>query len=160
MAIKFKFGSMSEFLPGERVLHSLPRLGVISGKALPSYQVFFPIPPLCRAALYVTDRRVLLVAHLFGCVVQEISMWYPGKAGAGDEERVQSTCTGSLRWLGPYLEVVSHNPSRCCPWLCARTMRLRFYVKCPEPLCESISAALQDGGRTESCTRPGSKTDH
>lgn len=145
--IVFKFGSMSTFLPDEEVLHTVPSVGFISSKSFPSYRLFFPLRPLWSASLYITDRRVVLVAYLFGFVFQEFTAWYPAKAPQNDQELVDSTCVGNMRVLGPYLEVVSQNNNRpwYWRWACSPRIRMRFYMKRPEPLYESVYGGLNRG---------------
>jgi len=139
---------MSTLEPGENVLHFIPSVGFISSKALPSYRLFFPIPPLMKASLIITDRRIIILVYLFGFVIQEFSSWYLGRNPEGKLEIIESASVGRLKILGPYLEVVSYNDKR--PWyyryLCAARVRLRFYMKNPEPLYESISSGLEVNG--------------
>jgi len=145
VAIVFTFGSMSGFYPGEEILHTVHSIGFMSTKALPSYRLFFPLPPLWRVSLYITDKRAFLVAYLFGVVIQEFITWYPGRAPAGDHERVHSTRVGKLKLFGRYLELVSYNSRRPWYWrcICSPSVRMRFYLKNPEPLYESLRANLK-----------------
>ncbi len=142
MAIRLRFASAPEFLPDETVLHSKPFCRFISVKALPTYRLFLPLPPLWSTGLYITNRRFFLVVHLFGCVTQECSAWYPGKGPPTDPEVVHVIRVGVLRLLGPYLEVITYNPKRRCRWLCAPKMRWRFYVTDPDWLRETISQGV------------------
>jgi hypothetical protein len=136
---------LSALEPGENVLHFIPSVGFISSKALPTYRLFFPIPPLMKASLIITDRRIIIVSYLFGFVIQEFSSWYPGRNPEGKLEIIESASVGKMRLIGQYLEVVSYNDNR--PWyyryLCAARVRLRFYMKNPEPLYESMSSVLE-----------------
>ncbi|MCX7000556.1 MAG: hypothetical protein NT106_09735 [Candidatus Sumerlaeota bacterium] len=140
---------MSALEPGENVLHSVPSVGFISSKALPTYRLFFPIPPLMKASLIITDRRVIIVSYLFGFVIQKFSSWYPERSPEGELEIIESVSLGKMRLIGPYLEVVSFNDNR--PWyyryLCAARVRLRFYMKNPEPLYETLSSQLTPPAR-------------
>jgi hypothetical protein len=116
--------------PGEVIQHSIDSIPFISGKALPSYRVFFPIPPLMRAGLLVSEQRMILVAYMFGFLVQESSFWYRATAPADDPEIIQSVALGEHKLLGKYLEVVSHHPRRMkyLNWLAAPTAVMRFYT--------------------------------
>src|ERR1035437_8893089 len=96
----------------EVVLKRMSNVFYVTTQSPPSYRVAFYIPFFLRASLILTDRRMLLVVRMFGLVVQEISAWYPGRAPAGDEEFVKSADTGRNRWLGQFLEIVSHNGNR------------------------------------------------
>lgn len=98
-----------------------------------------------KASLIITDRRIIIVSYLFGFVIQEFSSWYPGRNPEGKLEIIESASVGKMRLIGQYLEVVSYNDNR--PWyyryLCAARVRLRFYMKNPEPLYESMSSVLE-----------------
>ena len=137
-----KVGSLKSLLPGEEILHFVPSLGLTTMKALPTYRIFFPIPLFLRASVHITDRRIIIVTYLFGLVIDKFSSWYPGRAPEGDFEIIESASVGKMRLSGPYLEVISFNDKR--PWyyrcLCAGHLRLRFYMKNPEPLYEYMQA--------------------
>ena len=144
MAINFKVGSMTLLGSDESVLHCIPSIKFASFKALPTYRLFFPLL-LLNASLYITDRRILIVTYLFGLRIQKFSAWYPDRGPEDDQEIVVSIRTGRLGILGDYLEVVSYNNNR--PWyyryLCSPMMRMRFYMKNPELLYESMCSVLE-----------------
>jgi hypothetical protein len=146
MTLSLKVCLNPDLLDGEHILHVVPSVGFVSCKALPTYRLFFPVPLLCKAALYVTDRRTLVVTRMFGLVVQQFGSWYPGREPQGDGELVVSASVGRMRVLGPYLEVVSSNERRpyCPRWLCARDVRMRFFMREPEPLCDAVREHLED----------------
>lgn len=125
-------------LPNEAVLKRIDNVLYVTVKSLPSYRAGFYIPLLLRESLILTDRRMLFVSRMFGLVVQEYSAWYRGCAPAGDEEFIASADTGRNRWLGQFLEVVSHNDNRQ-GWMSrflSPDIRIRFYMRNTQALCE------------------------
>lgn len=140
----FYFGGMKPLLPDETILHYIPRVGYITAKALPTYRIAFPIPLLLRMSLYITDRRILFIARMFPFIVQENSTWFPGCEPDDDPELVESSSVGNNPTIGPYLEFIYYNEHR--PWyyryLCAARVRIRIYMKNPQPVCDIITAQL------------------
>ena len=123
------------FEPGERVLASRRGIWWASGMSLPSYRVFFPLPPIMGMTLYVTDRRVMVVYHLLGLLNAEFSQWFPCSGG---DEVIVGTCAGKGLLLGPFLEIVSERERH--PIWRSRRARLRYCVKSPEALLGLIPA--------------------
>ena len=140
MSIRFSFNMLPKLLSGEKVLLFKPWLWFVSGKSPPNYRIFFPIPLLCEAGLYITDRRVLLVAYLFRLFIQENSIWLKGKGEPGDNEFIEETSVGENFLLGTYLEIVSETSPR--PWYRSHRARLRFFMKDAEFVRRVIAEAM------------------
>ncbi len=140
MGFRFSFNMLPKLLPGEKVLLFKPWLWFVSGKSLPSYRIFFPIPILCEAGLYITDRRVLLVAYLFRLFIQENSLWFKDKGKLEDNESIEEISVGRNFLLGKYLEIVSEISP--IPWYRSRRARLRFYMKDAEAAHILITEAM------------------
>lgn len=140
MSWRIKFNVLPSIGAEERVLYFKNWLWAASGKSLPSYRLFFSLPPLWEAGFYVTDRRVLLMSHVLRLFTFEISQWYQGADAADDEEFVRSTRVGRHRVLGPFLEVVSHNPVK--RWYRSHELRIRFFIRNPEIAEQIISDAM------------------
>ena len=132
MALGFKFNTLPAFQPGETVLHCKKWLWAISCKSLPSYRLFFSLPPLWEAGLYVTDRRIVLMAHAFRLLTQEFSIWFRRTTGGKDPELFKSVSTGCGRWSGSYLELISEDPRT--HWYRSRELRLRLFLRNPGAL--------------------------
>lgn len=139
MAVRLGFGMLPNILPGEKVLGSKKWIWALSAKSLPSYRLFFSLPPLWEAGVYVTDRRILFVAFLVGLIRQEVSLWFEGRAEPGDRDFVQDISSGKGRLLGPYLEVVSLNTRK--HWYRSPRLRVRLFTKHPELLRQTMSGA-------------------
>jgi hypothetical protein len=138
---------LPKLLPGEKVLLFKPWLWFgsgkkwLSGKSFPYYyRIFFPIPLLCEAGLYVTDRRVLLVCYLCRLFILENSIWLKGKGELEDNEFIEETSVGENFLLGTYLEIVSETSPR--PRYRSRRALLRFYMKDAEFARRVIAEAM------------------
>jgi len=143
MGLRYRFGFLPDLRPGEKVLYVKPWVWSASFKSLPSYRVFFSLPPLWEAGLYVTDRRVLLVACVFRLLSQEFSIWFPGKAEPGDQELLKKVGRGSFHLLGEYLEIISEGPGK--RWYRSRQLRSRLFMRHPEVIHDLISKELATG---------------
>jgi hypothetical protein len=116
-------------------------LWAASAKSLPmTYRWDMSLPPVCEIGLYVTDRRVLPVAHMFRLVTQECSLWYEGRNPPDDQELIKEVSVGSHMLLGPYLEVISEDPAR--HWYRSDRLRLRLFMKSAEQYHEVIAAVM------------------
>lgn len=148
MSIIFYFGAMKPLLPDEKVLHHIPSIGYCTSKALPTYRIAFKIPLLLRMSLYITNRRILFVVRMFPKITQDYGAWFPGCEPDDDTEIVVSASVGRSSILGPYLEIITLNEHR--PWyyrcLCAARIRIRCYIKNPEPICDIIVSQLMSSG--------------
>jgi hypothetical protein len=147
MGIRFSFNMLPKLLPGEKVLLFKPWLWFasgkkwLSGKSFPYYyRIFFPIPLLCEAGLYVTDRRVLLVSYLCRLFILENSIWLKGKEEPQDNEFIEETSVGENFLLGTYLEIVSETSPR--PWYRSHRARLRLFMRQAEAVHRIIAEAM------------------
>jgi hypothetical protein len=115
----------------------------VSSWTSPSYRVGFNLPPLWQVRLLVTNRRCLVVTDFFHCLTQEIGMWFPGETPGDDPETITGICcrTG---WLGRYLEIRTHNPTRRLRWMWSPDLTLRFYMKDPERIESAIRLEMKN----------------
>ena len=140
MGIRYSFNMLPKLLPGEKVLLFKPWLWFGSGKSYPYYRIFLPIPLLCEAGLYVTDRRVLLVSYLCRLFILENSIWLKGKGELEDNEFIEETSVGENFLLGTYLEIVSETSPR--PWYRSHRVRLRLFMRQAEAVHILIAEAM------------------
>jgi len=146
---RFTSSMLPELLPGEHVVHFKRRVWAVFNYSPPLVcRFFFSLPPLWEAGLYVTDRRVLLVAHMLGVFGQEFSIWYNRKIEAGRRELLQETSTGKSHFFGDYLDIRSEAPQR--RWYRGRELLLRIYTRQPELLQQKIVAAKSGAVLAES----------
>jgi hypothetical protein len=94
MALGFKFNPFPVFDPGEKVLYSKERLWAVSNKSLPTYRLFVSLPPLCEAAMYITDRRIVFAAHVISLLGQQFNIWFPGQEQGEESEIFKAVSTG------------------------------------------------------------------
>ena len=97
MGISFIIHRRHQLMPNEQILHKVRSVKYLTGKALPSYRGFFPIPFMMRAELLVTNQRVVILVYMFGLIVQECMFWYRGQAPENDQEIIQSAEVGRNR---------------------------------------------------------------
>jgi hypothetical protein len=95
---------------------------------------------LCEAGLYVTDRRVLVVASVFRLLTQEMSQWHAGCADGRTGEVIRRVEVGHHSLLGPYLEIVSTTAEQ--HWYRSPELRVRLYLKNAEDARRIIANAL------------------
>ncbi len=145
MGVRFKFGPLPELLPGERVLRMKDWIWASSFKSLPTYRVFVSVPPLLEAGLYVTERRILIVAYVLRLLVEEVSYWFPGKAEGSDRELVKAARIQHGHMLGSYLEIISEDAKR--HWYRSRELRTRIFTRQAEGLHGVILTALNNGSQ-------------
>ncbi|HWI57733.1 MAG TPA: serine/threonine-protein kinase, partial [Bacillota bacterium] len=145
-SLQFKTSYLPELLPGERVVHFKRRLWAIFNKSWPTYRLFFSLPPLWEAGMYITDRRILLISHFFGLLVQEFSLWFPGKARDGGVELLKEVSTGKSDWFGTFLQLDSEAPRE--HWYRSRKLMLRIYLRDPEGLRQEILKASSGASPT------------
>jgi hypothetical protein len=141
MGLRFSFSLLPTLLPGETILFFQQRVWLSSGKSFPSYRIFFTLPPCFEAGLYVTDRRVLLVAHVLRLFSQEFDQWFAGRGGPADDVLIQNVTAGRSRWLGPYLEIASES-SAGEVWYRSRRVRVRLYMRNAEAVQRVIAERL------------------
>jgi len=89
--------------------------------------VFFSLPPLFEAGLYITNRRVLVLASAFRLITQEMSQWYAGKSDTADDEFITRFEVGRSSLLRPYLDVVSTCGKK--RWYRSPELRLRLHMQ-------------------------------
>ena len=146
MATRFRFNVQPSFYPGERVLFTKNWLWFLSCKALPTYRVVFPLPPLCQAGMYVTDRRVLIVFPMLGLASLETDAYFSG-AGEPREKEILKGVTCGRNWLlGPYLQIMTEDSQvHWYSFLPSPVARFRIYMKNPERIsliiCDAMKAA-------------------
>jgi hypothetical protein len=131
---------LPSFLPGEKVLFFKSWVWAGSFKSWPSYRWLLSVPLLVEHGLYVTDRRVLHVFHIFRIIKQEERQWFEGKQEPGDNELVKDVSCGKSLLLGPYLDIVSENPVK--RWYRSPKIRLRLFMKNPERIRRIIAEAM------------------
>jgi hypothetical protein len=132
---------LPKLLPDEKVLLFKPWLWFASGKSYPYYRIFFPMPLLCEAGFYVTDRRVLLVSYLFRLFILENSVWLKGKRELEDDDFIEETSVGENVLLGTYLEIVSETSRK--RWCRSHRTRLRIFMKDAEFARRVIAEAMK-----------------
>src|ERR1051325_3181708 len=135
--------SLSPFpklLPGERVVDFRGCIWRLSGKSVPSSRLFFSLPPLWRAALYVTDRRLVVVANAFWLINQEFSVWFREDAQTRNHEFLKDASAGKNSF-GSYVEVISENT--CARWYRSRRARTRIYARDSERLLKTVLGAVK-----------------
>src|ERR1051326_6070796 len=135
--------SLSPFpklLPGERVVDFRGCIWRLSGKSVPSYRLFFSLPPLWRAALHVTDRRLVVVANAFWLINQEFSVWFREDAQTRNHEFLKDASAGKNSF-GSYVEVISENKS--ARWYRSRRARTRIYARDSELLVKTVLGAVK-----------------
>lgn len=141
MGLRFSLSLLPSLLSGERILLFQRRVWLYSGRSFPGYRIFFTLPPLFEAGMYVTDRRVLLVAHVFRLFSQEFEQWFAGRGGPAGDVVIQHVTTGRSRWWGPYLEILSASSARKV-WYWSGHVRVRLYTRKAEAVQQVIAERL------------------
>jgi len=139
MGVHTSFNVLPALLPGEKVLFFKRWVWAGSAKSLPTNRVWVSPPLLLEHGLYITDRRVLNIFHMFRLLTQDFSQWFDGKEEAGGADLVKDVTVGK-NLLGSYLEVVSESPVK--RWYRSRRFRLRLYMRNPAFVCQIISEAM------------------
>lgn len=140
MDMRFKFNLFPTLLPGGKVLVFEKRIRAYSVKSPPSDRVNLLAPPLLEAGLYVTDRRVLLVIHMFRVLAGEQSQWFKVRGEPEAKESIKEINVGKRPLLGPYLEVISENPVK--RWYRSPRLQARFFMKNPESVRRVITETI------------------
>jgi hypothetical protein len=143
MTLGFKFFPFPTFQPGETVLYCQPWVRALSCKSPPSYRLFFSLPPLTEMAMYVTDRRIFLIDCFLRLLPQEFSVWFSRGPQGEEREMFKSVSTGRVHWSGNYLELISEDLQT--HWYRSRELRLRLFLRNPEPLRQLISETAGKG---------------
>ena len=142
MSYRIDISLIPRLLPGEKVLGVRRWIWAASGKSLPSYRLFFSLPPIQEAGIYITDKRILQVFYLFRILAFEYSIWFPRHITSETEEIIQSVAIGRMPIFGKYIEIISHDPVR--RWPRSPQARLRLFLHNPEELCDLISQAMDN----------------
>lgn len=127
---QFKWNMLPALQPDEKVLSFKKWVWGVSAKSLPTYRLFFSLPPLWEAGFYVTDRRILVLVHIFRLLTQQMSLWRVDSTPGQDEDTIQRVSIGRNRLLGTFLEIVSVSPTK--HWYRSEELRLRFYMRNPD----------------------------
>jgi hypothetical protein len=135
-----KLSPFPKLLPGERVVDFRGCIWRLSGKSIPSYRLFFSLPPLWRAALYVTDRRLIVVVNAFWLINQEFSVWLREGAQTRDCEVLKGVSAGKNSF-GSYVEVISEAKSK--RWYRSIEARARIYTQDSELLLKTVLGAVK-----------------
>jgi hypothetical protein len=143
MPLGFKLCVLPAFQPGETILHFKKCVWALSCKSSPTYRLFFSLPPLMEAAMYVTDRRILLLDCVVRLFPQEFSIWFAHESPGQDQEMFETVSASRGRWSGSYLELVSRNVEP--HWYRSRELRLRLFMRDPETLRQLISETARKG---------------
>jgi len=141
MGLRLKVNLHPFFHPGEKALFTEPWVWLMSWKSFPNFRVTFSIPPLSEAGMYVTDRRVLLIFHLFRIVTMESSFYLDENAQTGGNDCLKEVTVGHSRLFGPYLQMISENPQK--KWYRSTRARIRIFMRNPESLRRIITAAME-----------------
>ena len=134
----FRISADLPLVAGETVLCARRDVQVGSALSLPSYRLFFTLPPLLEVGLLVTDRRVVLHGLCLRLLSQVTSLWFGGDDVA--RERLESVSVGNAPLLGEYLEVHSIEPVD--HWFRSRRLRLRLFVRGAREVAEIIERHL------------------
>ncbi len=141
LGVRCRFDLTPGLLPGERVLVVRRWVWAGSFRSLPSYRVFFSLPPLWEVGLYITDHRLLVVSYLFRLLTTEFSQWYEGKADPGDHDIIQEARVGRSSIGGSFLEIISDNPKR--RWWRSSKARIRLFMGDADSTYRVISQAAR-----------------
>lgn len=136
MGIRVSFSTLPALEPGERVLHFQPWVWWVSVKALPTYRLFFSLPPLWEAGLYITDSRILLAARLFRLLSYDYSVTLKNRQ-QNHSETLTEVSTGTMPVFRNYLELNTQCPRR--HWFRSQQSRIRLFTSNAESLREQIS---------------------
>lgn len=142
MGLRFKLNLLPSLLAGERVLYFKNFLWLVSNSSWPNYRIFFPLPPVFEAGIYITDRRILFVSTLLRTVSEEFDLWFENSSLPPDTEIIKEISLGKSLLLGPYLEIVSQNSKKM--WYRSSQVRLRVYLKDAEYIHKIASDAILD----------------
>ena len=145
MGLRFKFNLLPTLLPGEKVLFVKKWVGFCTCLSSPNYRVSFSLPPLLEQGLFVTDQRVLHIAHCFRAFTQEFTQCFDGNKGLKDTELIKKVRYGRHWLCGPYLEIVSENTKML--WCRSRKARMRLYMRKAEFACKIITEAMAGNGK-------------
>ena len=90
--------------------------------------------------MFITDQRVLHIAHIFRLITIEFDQWVEGNEGRKGTELIK-TARANRHWLcGPYLEIVSENTKSL--WFRSRQARMRLYMRNAESVFRIINETM------------------
>ncbi len=145
MGQRFKVNLLPILQHGEKVLFIKKWVGFCTCLSSPNYRWSFSLPPVQEQGLYVTDRRLLHILHLFRLLTVEFDQWFDENNPAQDTELIRKV-RADRHWLcGPYLEIVSESTKTL--WFRSRKTRMRLYMRKAESVCNIITEAI--AGNTE-----------
>lgn len=140
MGLRWGLSPLPSLRPEEKVLLFKKWVWGMSAKSWPTYRVSFSLPPVWDIGLYITDRRVLLVASFLRLLAQELSLWFDGRGEPDDDETVRTVGIGRGWLCGPYLELVSEGSA--VRWYRSPQLRLRLFMKHPETAHRTIAETM------------------
>ena len=142
MSFGISISLIPRLLPVEKVLYVRKWIWAASGKSQPSYRLFFSLPPVQEAGLYLTDKRMLVVYYFLRILAIETSIWFPRHAESKTEEVIQTATVGKMPIFGRYIEIISKDPIR--HWYRSPQSRLRIFLRDPKPLYDLISKVMSE----------------
>jgi len=102
------------------------------------------MPPVLDLGLYVTDRRIILLAVVVRLLCTEYSQWFC-PVGDPAADAIKTVETGKHRVLGPYLRVDSEAP-RPGPFRSSRVSTM-LYLRSPETVKSLIMEGMSRGAQ-------------
>lgn len=141
MSYRLGINMLPQFEPGEEVVYFKPWVWGASAKSLPTYRLYWSLPPLWEMGVYVTDRRVLVVTHLLRLLRSDYSIWFGEDAAFMGREVVRDVSVQSVPILGRCVEVVSED--RAWHWYRSHRLRLRLFTRDPEPIYATIAQRIR-----------------
>jgi hypothetical protein len=116
------------------------RIRGYSLKSPPSDRLNLSLPPVLEAVVYITDRRILLVVHIFRILSGEHSLWFEGGGKPGAKEFIKEVNIGKRQRLGPYLEIISESSAK--RWYRSPEAQLRLFMSNPESIRKIIAEEI------------------
>lgn len=140
MGTRFKFNLLPTLQPDEKVLFVKKWVGFCTCLSSPNYRCSFSLPPLLEQGLFITDKRVLHIAHCLRIFASEFDQWFNGNKELKDTELIKTAKVGRHWLCGPYLEIVSENTKKL--WYRSRRARIRLYMRKAESACKIITETM------------------
>lgn len=138
--IRTSINLLPSFQAGEKVIFFKKWIWLGSVKSMPTYRWWLSLPPIVEHGLYVTERRVLHVFHIFRLLKQEFSQYFEEKDKAGYDEFIKEVNVGKSWLIGPYLEIVSECSIK--PWYRSSKAWLQLFMKNPESVSRIIAEEM------------------
>ncbi|GMV94378.1 MAG: hypothetical protein AMXMBFR82_41560 [Candidatus Hydrogenedentota bacterium] len=145
MYIRYKFGAMSPFLPGEAILYPVKEPRAIVTRCAHSLGLW-TYPIMTNLAVCVTGRRVLISCLALPPQRMEIDLWFPA---CGPHERMETIVSASLDsgYWGPCVEIHSVDPARKRHFFSAPELKTRVYCEASEELARVIAEQIGRNGQ-------------